>query len=241
METLPATNGDGYAILLRPTEDVQEIIRANVGTNGQVTAFDLDRVRIPTGGATQWTVPGITGDQSVKELNGIIVHWRDGRLFWEHAYGDAPAGPPDCVSNDCTQGTGVPGGLCAKCRYAQWESAPKGGKGQACKQVRLLFIIQRENILPMVLPLPPTSLQNARRYFLRLAGSSIPFYGVETKFVLEPAQNAGGIKYAKAALSVGRVLPKDELVKVRAYAQEIKTSLDKVQVSSEDYSENGEG
>ncbi len=240
-ENLPATRQDGgYAIIVRDPADLREVVEANVGSNGNLTSFDLDRVRIPTGGALQWTVPTLDGEQITKELRGIIVHWRDGRVFYEHAFGDGPAGPPDCVSNDGVQGTGNPGGLCKRCRYAQWESDPKGGRGQACKQVRLLFVCQEKGILPVVLPLPPTSLKNAKGYFLRLAGESIPFYAVETRIDLEQAQNAGGIKYAKVRLNMARRLDKEELARVKEYATQIKASLAKVQVGAEDYAAGGD-
>lgn len=237
-ENLPATKPE-YVVLEKDMEELKEVLRTNIGSDGHITSFDLDRVRIPTAGGLQWTVPDIDGDQTLKELRGIVVHFKDGRVYWEHAFGSGPSGPPDCASPDGVTGIGNPGGNCLKCKYAAWESDPKGGRGQACKALRLVFLVREGNYLPLVLPLPPTSLQNARRYFLRLAGSGVPYYGVETRWTLEQAQNSGGIKYSRAVPSVSRRLAQEEAARIKAYRSEIRAALERISIETDDYT-NGE-
>jgi hypothetical protein len=62
---------------------------------------------------------------------------------------------------------GKPGGDCHKCPLAQFGSAvdQKGqpGKGQACKSMRMLLFLRQDDMIPMIVNLPPTSLQNAKK------------------------------------------------------------------------------
>ena len=180
----------------------------NVGAGG-MTAFDLERIKIPSGGMLAWEIPTITGKpEYVQEFDGVVIFHKDGRVYWEKPLAESGGNePPDCSSADCVVGIGNPGGSCGQCPFARFGSDQQGGRGQACKQVKQLFVARSDGLLPVVLPLPPTSLSVARKYFLRLTSRRIPYYGVLTRFSLEKATNKGGIAYARAVLSLVEVLP----------------------------------
>ena len=52
---------------------VLEAVKENIG-NDRITDRDLDRITVPLGGGLNWTVPTLSGEDSAKSLDGIIVH-----------------------------------------------------------------------------------------------------------------------------------------------------------------------
>lgn len=180
-------------------KEVAEVINANGGLVGS-NLFDLDGAKVPTGGGATWEVGGEEGS---KEIDGVIVFYSDGRTYWKDAF-SGEGMSPDCQSSDSITGVGNPGGECAKCPMAEFGSAAgrkagEKGKGQACKQQRTLLIVRQHDVLPIRLNVPPSSLQEAKRYFLRLA-SRHPvkrFYEVVTRLTLVKEKSGDGITYSK--------------------------------------------
>jgi hypothetical protein len=64
-----------------PTE-LKSAIQA--ATNGQrIDAFQLDMVKVPSGGITVWTIPDIIeGERIDKKIEGIVVLQRTIRSWW---------------------------------------------------------------------------------------------------------------------------------------------------------------
>lgn len=223
--------------ILAGAQNASELIRANIG-NGQMTAFDLERIKIPTGGGTAWLIPGLAGETQQATLRGIIVHYQDVRAYWKEEFsGDQP---PDCSSDDCKTGHGDPGGECSKCPYAAFGSG-KGGSGQACKQIRRLFLLTEGTFLPFVIALPPTSLKPCRQYMLRVTNAGLPYWGVVTEIGLEKTKNAGGIAYAKTTFKAAQeggtlaALTPEQAAKVHEYADGLRAALARLAVGHEDY------
>lgn len=230
--------------ILAPSADLdalREVVDENIGAGG-MTQFDLDRIKIPSGGGRTWLVPGLEGDEDLREIDGIVVYWRDPRAFWRSKLDDSGGGtPPDCASEDGEIGVGDPGGPCATCPYARWGS--KGelfgdeSRGQACKQMRLLFVLRPESILPVAMPLPPTSIRPVKQFFLRLAQKATPYYGVAISLGLEQDKNAGGIVYSKVVPKLVSVLDADQRAAVKSYRDSIRASLDTVRAEAGDFSD----
>lgn len=217
------------------SEGIKQVLQENVG--GDLSPFDLDRVKIPAGGGTTWNIPTIDGEVESKDLTGVVVGWSDKRVFWRDSYSGNNT-PPDCYSEDGEHGIGDPGGNCLVCPMAKFGTAREGkGRGQACKQIRLLFMMSKESILPFVVSLPPTSVQAIRKYFLRLAGNVIHYSAVETELKLEKTKNQDGIEYSRISASVCRRLDSEAAGKSRKYADELKPVISKVKVEAEDYAE----
>lgn len=237
MSTEIATISSTYAVLKSDPEELRSVLAANVGDGG-LGAFELDRVRVPAGGGKAWEVPGLDGSDTIKEIEGVIVAWRDARAYWQ-ADLDASGGgtPPDCSSSDGVRGVGDPGGVCMACPMAQFGSATKAGKqarGQACKQTRMLFMVRPGDSLPIVVVAPPSSLKAVKQYFLRLASQAIPFYGVVTALGLEPDKSKDGITYSKVAPKLVSRLEPAERERMNGYAQAIAVLVNKVTVESAD-------
>jgi hypothetical protein len=213
-----------FVIFNTKIEQIREAMEANVGDGG-LTAGDFDRIKVPAGGGTAWTIQGLDGEEILKEVAGIVVAWRDTRAYWsvpmEQSEGNMP---PDCYSLDARTGTGKPGGDCHKCPLAQFGS-DAGGPGQACKLVRQLFLIREENLLPEIVNLPPSSIKPARQYFLRLASKGVPCYSVITKIGLEKTKNAQGIVYSRASFASGGRLAPEQARRAKEYAAMIEPFL----------------
>lgn len=226
---------DQYPIVADPTS-IAGVLAANV--HGALTVFDLDRVKVPSGGGLAWEIPTLEGKPEIAQtIEGIIVAWRDPRAFWRESFTGA-GNPPDCSSDDGTIGVGDPGGACAPCPYSQWESAVNDdgspGRGQACKQMRLIFLVRPGELLPTAMFLPPTSLGPMRQFFLRLSSKSMPHYTVVTALELEKKKNAGGIEYAQVQARVVRVLDPTEAAAVKEYSVAITDALSAVSITESD-------
>lgn len=221
-----------YPVLSAGSSAQMEAVTANLGEEG-IQSFDLDRVSIPAGGGTQWLVPSLEGEESVKEIQGIIVAWRSPRVYWEVSVAemDEPS-PPDCSSPDGRYGTGRfgpgsvdnPVGACSSCPLNQWGSAGEGSKAKACKEQRHLYVIRPGGVLPMVVTLPPTSINPMRQYFLRLASESLPYYGVVTSLGLE-AQSSGAYRWSTVKPRLVERLDAPAAEASKAYGEQLSANL----------------
>lgn len=210
-----------------------EIFRENLaGENLDVN--DLLKIKTPAGGGTAWSIPTIEGEEDIeKEIQGIIVAVRNTRAYWENEY-DGSKAKPNCSSEDAIMGVGEPGGPCATCPMAQWESDPKGGAGQACKKVQLLFIAIPGNNLPIIIPVAPGSLATVKKYLLGLANKSIKYSHCVTSFKLEKAVSSGGITFSKITPSLSSKIPGEFLSPINDFINENKESFNRVQLNRDD-------
>lgn len=220
-----------FPLLQHDPEELREVLRENLGPKG-ITPFELDKLQVPAGGGLQWEISSLEGDKSVAEVDGVIAWWSDKRSYWKTKFGEGDGNsPPDCSSDDGETGVGDPGGVCAKCPFSQFGSGD-GGRGQACKQMRFMLVATEDRLMPLFAIVPPTSIRSIHKYFLRLA-SGTPlrrYYNVVTKFKLERAVNAGGIKYAQYAPSFVRDLDDEEKERMKMNRTSIIGDVDKVSV-----------
>jgi len=214
-----------FVVFGTPVAEIRDAVVANLG-EGEMSAAHFERIKIPAGGGTAWTIQSLDGEEIEKELSGIIVAWRDTRAYWsvpmEQSDGNMP---PDCYSLDARTGVGKPGGDCHKCAFAQFGSDPKG-EGQACKLVRQLFLLREENLLPEIVSLPASSVKPARQYFMRLASKAVPCYSLITKIGLEKTKNAQGIVYSRATFASGGRLTPEQAARVKEYAAMLQPFLE---------------
>lgn len=206
---------------------VQEILKTNLGANQNLGFSDLTKIKIPAGGGTTWEIPRASGEPlETKEIEGVVVAFQDAKSFWKDSLDDTGGGnPPDCRSSDLIQGIGTPGILCAECPNNEFGSATKG-KGKACKDLRILYILADDSILPKVIVIPPTSLKPMRQLFLSLAvEEETPYYGAMLSLSLEKDKNDAGIVYSKVVPRVKAVLDEDTLAKASAYNEMLKPML----------------
>lgn len=213
-----------------------EVLTENVG-GSSTGVFDLDRVKVPSGGGRAWELPTLEGDPDIQAVfEGIVVAWRDPRAYWSVPFDQTGGGtPPDCGSSDGVIGVGDPGGECARCPLSQFGSDPReDSNAQACKQMRLMLILTPQSLLPFALFAPPTSIGPIRKYFLRLAGQGLGYNKVVTRFSLEKQQSGGGIDYSRIVPTMARRLEATEVPIITDYSAAIKGAFDTITVTARD-------
>lgn len=217
-------HADGYLALAQDAAVVQEILQANLGGEA-LSSFDLPRVKIPGAGGTTWEVPSLEGDQPVKVLEGIVIHHKRVRAYWPGEFKGSE--PPACSSDDSKVGVGDPGGMCDACPLAQFGSDPKAGRGQACKQMEMWFLLRPDALLPLVVTLPPMSLGPARKYRLNLTSAMLQIGRVVTTLSLATDTNPDGQEFAYAVPAMKHPLSPDDAQRAKNYADSIREVLDR--------------
>lgn len=205
--------------------NVGELVQEVLGPGEYLDVFSLPRIKVPAGGGLAWELP----DGSVsRELMGIIIHRQLVRAYWAQPFSGGGT-PPDCQSPDAVTGFGNPGGSCARCPFAQWGSAtgPSGEAkpGQACRLITRIFLLPPGGMLPIFLPLPPSSHKAARRYVTDLLARGTPYWHVVTRVGLQRVRSREGIEYSQATFQVAGELDAGTIQTVEAYRTSILPAL----------------
>jgi hypothetical protein len=201
---------------------------------------DLERIKIPAGGGTTWDII----DESSKTIDVVIVAAQDVRVFYVGKYTGGNE-PPDCASLDCIiglPGENAPGeitGDCSTCPKARWGSAVSDsgeeGKGQACKQRKMMLLYREQDRFPLVLSVPSSSLKQVQKYFGRLvSGFGRPYWGVVTRLSLEKAKSSGNIEYSSLVLEFVRTLEAEEVETVRKLREQFVPALERRMPEAQD-------
>lgn len=232
---------ESYRLATMDQDDLLEVIEANIG-DGQINEQTLDRVKMPSGGSITWNVPTLEGDEDTKEIEGVIVFSKLIRNYWIKSYDDSDGNEaPDCTSKDSK--IGIPtspmdftppapsvaeGYACDGCALAQYGSAQNGG-GQACQQRRLLFLLTKDDILPFVVSLSPTSLKAASDYMMRLTRGGVPYYTVMTKITL--VKHTDPKPHARAIFTRVGNLSGEEAAALKAYRAKLLPAVQNMTVT----------
>jgi hypothetical protein len=175
----------------------------------------FDILKSPSGGATAFTVPGLSGDEIEKELTGIVLDYSTPRAYWETP--DPIEGtPPVCYSRDSmVSSDGKP---CSRCVYNDYGSKNGDSQAKACKESVLIILLRPGCILPTVVRVPVSSKAIFLRYVTRLVGRMVPLSGVVTKITLEKATNKTGQPYSLYSFEAVNTLTDEEVAGAKAYA-----------------------
>ena len=226
-------NGNGdkkvkYAVIEADDDTLKALVEANLDGR-TLTPFDLNKATMPIGGSTAWEVPTLEGSEPSKEIRGVLIFERDVRSFW--LSDDMDGQQPDCRSDDAEHGYGVISDAgepvereCKTCAMSQWGSAGNGSKGQACTLKKILFILQPDTLLPLVVFIPPSSLGVINKWLTNLFSFGKLFYGVELGLSLEKVPG-NGAQYSRVVPRVVRELDKKEAEQVKKYRELLIPSL----------------
>jgi hypothetical protein len=234
-----------YAVMQYSPQELSDVISENLGADG-LQVHELTTVKIPSGGVTVWSLPTMENPdgENVSEIEGVIILWKDARAYWEKSLDETGGGSePDCQAQNGQWGVkradfeGKLGGNCADCPMAVYGSDPKGGRGQACKQSRVLFLLQEDSLLPIMVRLAPTSIKPIRKFFLSLASNAVHYSAVRVRLTLDKAKNATNITYAVVKPQVIDRLEKEDAARIRAYAEQIRPFLENVTIDMADISD----
>lgn len=223
---------DSYPVLA-PGSEAATLMRENMAGD-DVGIGDLDRIKVPAGGGTTWEVPSWDGAKAMSSLEGIILHVTRRRAYWKSA--DPSGDPPDCSSSDCINGVGDPGGACESCPLNQFGSSQRNGKagrGKACKETAIAFLLMPGQNLPVAIIVPPGSLKVFKQHRLKLP---VAYYACTHKITLKKEKNRDGIGYAQIAWQMTGQLNVEEVDRVKTLASSLREAFDKVVVDSDDVS-----
>lgn len=221
---------EGYSINLNLGNDIQ----------GELAGLDsgFDRIKIPAGGGTSFEVPNLENSDdpiTVKEFSAVILHHHPLFTYYENKY-NGSNNPPDCCSFDGINGTGTPGGRCRFCKLNVFGSGENGSK--ACKNKHRLYLLREDEIFPVVLILPSSSIQEFSRYVRRLLGVGKKSDSVVTKLSLKKAVNKTGIAFSMVHFSVVRDLSPSEkdglgklILQIKNHANEGKDESQEVETN----------
>lgn len=197
---------------------------------------DLPRLRVPSGGGMFFQVVVDGEEKAVNKITGVPVHIEKQRVFWLDPEPKGQA--PDCMSADGNRpvagGTYAPDGeraaqnptgLCKQCPMAQKGSDLKGGKGAACKDQRLIFLVEPAKMLPRVVTAPPSSIRSLTEFMIDLINTSTAWWGVEVEIGLAKAANSAGIEFGRLTFKSVRKLSPEEVIAVRDYGAYIKAMV----------------
>ena len=208
-----------YALAQYSAEELKDVVTSNF-QDEDLTPNDLDRVKMPSGGGKTCLIPTPDGEEeATKTIEGVIVAYRKGRVYWEESFeGSGGGNPPDCFSEDGNYGNGNPGGECKTCALNQFGS-DKHERGKACKEMRLLYVLRPNSLLPIVVPLPPTSITPFKQYLQRLTSAAVRYSRVLTEIGLKEAQNKDNIKYSQATFKLLEKLDPTSVDHITAYSE----------------------
>lgn len=121
---------------------------------------------------------------------------------------------------------------CEACPLAQFGSG-KEGRGQACRQNRLIFLLTQDSALPMVIKVPPSSLKLVQGFLLRLSGKAIKPWGAVLAFGLRRTQGGAGIDYSEIVPEFVAKLDPEALARIEATAEALRPALLGAQIDAD--------
>lgn len=233
-EKYPALAGGG---------GVADMLAENLGGE-TIGVGELDRIKVPSGGGTLWTVQTIDGEQAMRAVEGVIVHATRRRAY----FGDRQPKPgtlPLCSSRDMA--TGEPHddfdapegwtGDCDVCPLNEFGSGKRSdgsaSKGKACKESRLLFMLREGDALPVIVQVPPGSLKPIKTYLVQLAKAGLPYHAVVTSLSLVKVSGAGVPDFAQIAPRMSGRLDSATCEKVRVFADGMRALLERQTVAAD--------
>lgn len=225
MSQLPATPVNAVLAISEPTAlaSVTESFGAE-----QFSVYNLPKISVPRE-SVKFLLDTEDGEQAVSELRGVILDTKSRRAYWKSAYGSTAGSAPDCQSNDCTTGTGTPGGACISCPWNQFGTAGMGN-GKACREKRVLFFLPEGAYVPSVIELPPSSIKPWQDFKLALMARGSNPSRVITSISLEKVSK-GGKTYVSVSFKPAGKLGEADMQAITAYRAALKPLLDSYNVS----------
>lgn len=188
--------------------------------------LNFPRVKIPSGGALQFEIPSDDPDNPdySKTLEGIILFNHPNNAYWPEGSEYDDNSNPLCSSVDGKNGVGTPGGSCTGCAMNVFGSAAEG-RGKACKNMRVLYLLRSGEFMPLQVTLPPTSLKPFREFMnqsfiLRRRAT----YGSLVQIGLKKMNN-GKDDYSVATFRRLSDFSGEELAQIRKYADSFKEQI----------------
>lgn len=220
---------------IAPDPELAELMADSLG-DMELSPRDLPRVKVPSGGGLLWTTVVEGKATGTDALEGVLTYFRKQRAFWTDP--NPKGNAPDCTSLDGR--APVPGGmyaaggeradqnpahLCKTCPMFQPGTDLKGGRGAGCKDQRALFLVKKNEVLPTVVTVPPSSVRSFEQFIIGLVNTRTGWWSVTVSLTLEEASNAAGDKFARIKVTPTGKLSADEAKAVKDFGEYIKNMV----------------
>jgi len=194
-----------------------DVVAQNLDTGSMTPRKFFPQIKMPLLGNKEWVIPTTDGDVDCKMFSGIIIHVQVERGLFPKPY--KPGSLPFCSSENGVIGIGNPGGECGSCPNAQF--GPDGTPPE-CAQKKAIYILMKEEIVPMVLRITPSSFKAFEDYLLKVSRKLKPLHAIETNFSLKSTVAKGsGTTVSEVVFEIGSPLDKEDVGKVNAVKREI--------------------
>ena len=119
----------------------------------------------------------------------------------------------------------LPGGTCATCTLSQFGSA-SNGRGKACKNMRVLYLLRSGEFMPLAINLSPTSISPFREFLNQgFVFRNRATYGSLVEIGLKRQTNPEGKDYSVATFKRLGDFHGDQLASVRKYALSFREQI----------------
>lgn len=228
---------------LSPNSDIALAMRENM--EGETfSEMDLIRVKIPTGGSTVWNIEGVSGIEATEAIEGVCVFKAYKGLLWPQLESNGED-KPILVSYDLrTAKLNVPIDdvpeemmeqliaceLPGHANVYDWTKLPytqfgtgKNGVGKFAKEHLVLFILRKNEGLPLYIQVGSGSLAVMKKFFIRM--QNVPYYRAVVSLSLKAGKSTGGQTYAQMAPRlIGTLSPEVGAVVKSQYTDRLKAS-----------------
>jgi hypothetical protein len=150
-----------------------------------------------------------------KYLEGVILFNHASGAYWPEGSEYDENSTPLCSSVDGKTGYGAPGGACAVCELNRFGT---DGKGKACKNMRVLYLLRDGEYMPIQLTLPPTSIRPFSDFMnVAFVSRRRPTWGSVVQIGLKRMNN-GKDDYSVATFKKLYDFSGEQLMQAKAYA-----------------------
>jgi hypothetical protein len=196
--------------------NLSDVVAMNLEASDMTPRRFFPQIKMPLLGNTSWVVPSTEGDVDTKSFSGIILHIQKERGLFDKDY--TPGARPYCSSDNGLVGIGEPGGSCETCPNSQF--GPNNER-PACAEKRAVYILMKEEIIPMVLRITPSSFKTLDNYCLTASRKLKSYKAFETKFSLKAVKAGVGTTVSEVVFEIDSVLDREAVNSVEQVRQSL--------------------
>ena len=172
---------------------------------------------------------------TTKQLTGIIIFNHKARGYWETEGQQLPT----CSSMDGVSGTDENGVQhpCKACRFggeSAWGTG-KDGRGKTCKEMRWIYLLQDDEIVPSRISLPPTSLSEFDRFISALVQKRKAPISKVVRLGLEKTERHGFSYSTLAQPEVLGDVPPERIIQILKLRDTAVAAAQRAEITAEDY------
>lgn len=248
MSTAIAVVESGKYLALTEGSEVAEALAANFAPGEQFAESDLIRVPTPAGGATRWSIPGLSGDESVESIDGVLVFYGVGGVLWPST-DPAPGTLPLLRTDDLVFARKVGDDfgdidpeVLAQHEVAdgvyKWKDLPwnqfgsgKNGRGKRCQEYRTMCVLRAGDTFPLLVRAKPGSLKTVAPFVKQLP---VPHYRAEVSLRLSKVSNTGGQPYSQIVPRLTGTLTREQGEAVRRlYTEPLRNLVQQINLADD--------